>query len=444
MQLRWVAVVGQLLAIGIAYALLKIPLPMIGLLILVGFTASTNILIYCAIRRFGTHSASLLAKELLAKDSSDVGPSRLIPVRANALDSVHVPSYWLGLLLLVDVMTLTGLLYFSGGAVNPFACFYLANIVVGGLVLPAAWTWMLAVASVLGTTLLLAFAEPIPQMGVAFAEGVGLFSIPKQGALIAMTTCCGVVTHFMTVLVKERRSRESRLAEAEAQTERAQRVEALATLAAGAGHELASPLSTIAVVTKELARKLDRTQTDPSVRRDVDLIRSELDRCREVLQRMKSGAGEAAAEVMNQIGVEELVKTILEPLRRPDRVEVVIDPKIRSQSIQLPLQAVSQAIRNLVQNALDASPEPSQVALHVQQQDSNWQVLIIDQGSGMSEDVLRRIGQPFYTTKEVGQGMGLGVFLTRNVFAGLGGTVDFESTVGKGSTARVTFPQKRS
>ncbi len=439
LQLRWVAVVGQLLAIGIAYALLHIPLRLIPLLSLVAFTALTNLLIYYSLRRYQTHFLSGVEEAL-----EDSNPNPRIALKTTPWDSIHVRSYWLGLLLLIDVMTLTGLLYYSGGAVNPFACFYLANIIVGGLVLPAAWTWMLAVASVLGTIFLLAFAEPLPELGITFAEGAGLFSIPKQGALIALTTCCGVVAHFMTVLVKELRSRENRLAEAEAQAERAQRVEALATLAAGAGHELASPLSTIAVVTKELARKLERIQVDPNVRRDVDLIRSELDRCREVLQRMKSGAGEAAAEVMNQVGVEEIVKTILEPLRKPERVEVVIDPTIRSQSVQLPLQAVSQAIRNLVQNALDASPEPSRVAIHIQQQNSDWKILIIDQGTGMSEDVLRRIGQPFYTTKEVGQGMGLGVFLTRNVIAGLGGTVEFESTLGKGTTAQVTFPQTRS
>ena len=439
LQLRWVAVVGQMLAIGISYALLHIPLPLIPLLSLVAFTALTNLLIYSSLRRYRFRSR---ITNVECSEESNLIPS--ITLKTNTWDSMHVRSYWLGMLLLVDVITLTGLLYYSGGSVNPFACFYLANIVVGGLVLPAAWTWMLAVASVLGTTLLLAFARPLPEMGIAFAEGAGLFSIPKQGALIALTACCCVVTYFMTILVKELRSRENRLAEAEAQAERAQRVEALATLAAGAGHELASPLSTIAVVTKELARKLDRIQIDPNIRRDVDLIRSELDRCREVLQRMKSGAGEAAAEVMNQVCVEELVKTILEPLRTPERVVVVIDPTIRSQSVQLPLQAVSQAIRNLVQNALDASPEPSRVAIHFQQQNLNWRILIIDQGTGMSEDVQRRVGQPFYTTKEVGQGMGLGVFLTRNVIAGLGGTVEFDSTLGKGTTAQVTLPQKRS
>ena len=435
LQLRWVAVVGQLLAIGISYALLHIPLPLTPLLSLVAFTTLTNLLIHFALRRYRSHPR--ITSDEGSEDSSLI-PS--VTLKTSTWDSIHIRSYWLGMLLLVDVMTLTGLLYYSGGAVNPFACFYLANIVVGGLVLPAAWTWMLAVASVLGTTLLLAFARPLPEMGIAFAEGAGLFSIPKQGALIALTACCGVVTYFMTILVKELRSRENRLAEAEAQAERAQRVEALATLAAGAGHELASPLSTIAVVTKELARKLDRIQIDPNIRRDVDLIRSELDRCREVLQRMKSGAGEAAAEVMNQVCVEELVKTILEPIRTPERVVVVIDPTIRSQAIQLPLQAVSQAIRNLIQNALDASPETSRVAIHIEQQSSNWQILIIDQGTGMSEDVQRRVGQHFYTTKEVGQGMGLGVFLTRNVIHGLGGELRFSAGEDIGTICQVTLP----
>jgi len=442
LKLRWVAVVGQLLAIGIAYVPLGIPIAIIPLVSLVTFTGCTNLLIYLALSRYRKNTVNGSngdCQRNVAESENNLG----IWNQSITWDAIHIRSHWIALLLLIDVMTLTGLLYYSGGAANPFACFYLANIVVGGLVLPAAWTWTLAIASVMGTTFLLAFAARIPEIGIGFVDGAGLFSVPKQGALIALTTCCGVVTYFMTVLVQELRRRENRLAEAEAQAERAQRIEALATLAAGAGHELASPLSTIAVVAKELSRKLERIEIDPNVRRDVELIRSELDRCREVLQRMKSGAGEAAAEVMNQVGVEELVETILQPLRQPDRVEVVIEPTLRSQSIQLPLQATAQAIRNLVQNAIDASPPQNKVAIHLQLQEPNWLVLIIDQGSGMSEDVQRRVGQPFYTTKDVGQGMGLGVFLTRNVVAGLGGTVEFDSVPGKGTTVQVTVPRRR-
>ncbi len=108
------------------------------------------------------------------------------------------------------------------------------------------------------------------------------------------------------MLAGELRQREQQLSIAEKERERGRRLEAMATLAAGAGHELASPLSTIACGCQELSRNLEKYDVSSSIRRDVDLIREELNRCRDILHRMKSGAGEAAAEHLHPVSVEEL------------------------------------------------------------------------------------------------------------------------------------------
>ncbi len=426
MQLRWVAVVGQWLAVGITHWGLGIKLPLTPLIVLIAVTASSNLI--C------NYLVSIAKKKL---------ESKIRQHDKSKNEQLSLSSSWFGAIILLDIFTLAGLLYFTGGIANPFSCFFLANIVVGGLILSSTWTWTLAIFTVASTLVLLMFAPPLEKLGISFEPGLPFFSVPKQGLLIAIGTCCAVIAYFITVLVRELRRSESLLIEAEQQRESAQRVEALATLAAGAGHELASPLSTIAVVAKEMSRKLERTDGESWIRRDVDLIRSELDRCREILQRMKSGAGEASAEVMHLVKATELVDNILTPMRQPERVETVIEPAVRQESIRLPLQAVSQAIRNLVQNSLDASEPHAKVAMHFESREESWLILIIDRGSGMTEETLRRIGQPFYTTKDVGQGMGLGVFLTRNVLSGLGSTIEFESHLGRGTTCRVTIPKNR-
>ena len=423
-QLRWVAVIGQWLAVGITHWGLGISLPLGPLVALIAVTVASNL---CCM--FFVSRARRRSFESRANGSS-----------TSSTHASPVNSGWLGSLLILDVLILTGLLYYTGGATNPFSCFYLANVIVGGLILSPPWTWSLAGLTVCCTTYLLYYAPPLTRLGIDFKPELVFFSVPKQGLLIALATCSTVVAYFMTFLVRELRRSESRLEEAEEQRAAAQRLESLATLAAGAGHELASPLSTIAVVAKELSRKLERSDATSSIRRDVDLIRSELDRCREVLQRMKSGAGEAAAERMHEVSVTQLVEMILNPMRQPERVEVVIEPALRQETIQLPLQAVTQALRNLVQNAIDASDPTAKVAMHLERKDHAWVITIIDRGTGMDDDVLRRIGQPFFTTKEVGQGMGLGVFLTRNVLAGLGGSLDFESQLGRGTSCRVELP----
>jgi two-component system sensor histidine kinase RegB len=424
-QLRWIAVIGQWLAVGITHWGLGIELPLLPVIGLIAVTAVSNLACAYIIE---------WQKRKVAKASS----SGLVD-----LDQIKIVPHWLGGLILLDVLTLAGLLFFTGGIANPFSCFFLANVVVGGLILSSAWTWSLAALTIVCTILLLMFATSLRPLGIQFDPELSFLSVPKQGMLVAITTCCAVIGYFMTVLVRELRRSQSRLVESEQQRENAQRVEALATLAAGAGHELASPLSTIAVVAKEMARKLDKTDSENWIRRDVELIRSELDRCREILQRMKSGAGEAAAEVLHPVDAVELIENILGPMRQPERVEVVMEPAVKVEAIRLPLQAVSQALRNLVQNALDASSPTEKVALHLEGRENSWLVTIIDRGTGMNEDTLRRIGQPFYTTKEVGQGMGLGVFLTRNVLVGLGSKLEFESQLGRGTTCRVTIPREQ-
>ena len=114
----------------------------------------------------------------------------------------------------------------------------------------------------------------------------------------------------------------------------------------------------------------------------------------------------------------------------------------------LPKQALSQALRNLLQNGLDASDPEQSIDLRVtlekqvvaKKSSEIWQLTITDQGSGMTEEVRRRVGEPFFTTKEVGQGMGLGVFLTRNVIRGLGGEIAFEPSPSGGTVCKVTLP----
>jgi two-component system sensor histidine kinase RegB len=111
----------------------------------------------------------------------------------------------------------------------------------------------------------------------------------------------------------------------------------------------------------------------------------------------------------------------------------------------LPKQALSQALRNLIQNGLDASPPDHMVFVHSTvvlsgDDQRNWLLEISDSGSGMSDDVMRRIGEPFFTTKEVGEGMGLGVFLTRNVIQGVGGDLRFARAPNGGTRCTVKIP----
>jgi two-component system sensor histidine kinase RegB len=252
-----------------------------------------------------------------------------------------------------------------------------------------------------------------------------------------------VITYFITMLTGELKQRELQLQVAEDERLRARQLEGLATLAAGAGHELATPLSTIAVVAKELSRSVEKHSLPPSIAQDVTLIRSELDRCRQILDRMTSAAGDAAGERLNQTTVDQFFHEVLLGVREPQRVRVQIADSVKNVTSLLPIQAAAQAVRNLVQNAIDASQPGADIQLNAEVAGDQWRILVIDRGDGMTSEVLKRVGQPFFTTKEPGRGMGLGLYLTQNVLGRLGGKLVFSSRPGHGTTAEVTLPCKR-
>lgn len=418
LHLRWVAVAGQLCVIAGVQWLLRIDLPIMSLLALVSFTAATN-----AIYSFWL---DLIRRR--TKNHED-----------------HTPTYHLvACLMLVDLLTLTGMLWLSGSLQNPFALFYFVNIAVAGVILTPVWAWSLWAGAVVCVLMLTLIGEPLPALqNSGWLSARSRWTIGSVGLLISFATCGGVITYFITMLTGELKRRELELQAAEDERLRARQLEGLATLAAGAGHELATPLSTIAVVVKELARSVEKYSLPASVGQDVALIRSELDHCRQILDRLASAAGDAAGERLTQITVEQFFHEVLLGVREPQRVQAQVTEQVKPYVSVLPVQAAAQAVRNLVQNAIDASQPGADVQLGADLSGDMWKIYVIDRGDGMTSEVLQRIGQPFFTTKEPGRGMGLGLYLTQNVLNRLGGKLVFTSKPGHGTTAEVTLPCKR-
>ena len=417
LHLRWVAVAGQLLTMSVVEWVLDIKLPQSGMLTLMGVTAVTNL------------GYSLWLQRL----------------RKNGLQAAdRLPTYQVvSSLMLIDLAVLTGMLFLTGGLTNPFALFYFVNIAVAGAILTPAWAWSVWFVAVLSVTLLLLRSQPLLELNNSNLQATGELSLPKLGYLVSFAACGGVITYFVTVLTGELKQRELALKEAEDARVRNRQLEALATLAAGAAHELASPLSTIAVVAKELSRSLEKNGARETDMKDVSLIRSEVDRCRQILDRMTITAGEAAGERLDAITLDRFLDETLLGLREPQRVKVTVAEAAKLKKNLLPLQATAQAIRNLVQNALDASPTHEDIIVRADLVDSNWRIRVIDRGEGMTVEVLQRVGEPFFTTKEPGRGMGLGLYLTQNVLRRLNAELKFTSRPGQGTTAEILLPTSR-
>lgn len=424
-KLRWVAVAGQFLTIAGVRYVLRIELDLVSLLIVVGIAAVTNLLLMAWYR-------------LRPEDLVETGPSESAPR--------HTGRVLLAGVMLLDLLLLTALLYLSGGPYNPFSVFYFVNLSLAALIVPGRWAWLLTATAVICYAALFFNHVTLPELGRVSQVPDGIDELPfltvrDKGLLVAFATCASVVVYFMTRVTAALARRERELRQAQILRARAEKLQALGTLAAGAAHELASPLSTIAIVAKEVERAVQHSGEE-ELRDDVALIRSELDRCRAILDRMAAEAGQATGERWATIDVDELVQLVLEGLPSGARVKLELARDAEQTRLFVPPNVLSQAIRGLIKNAIDASGPQNEVLWRIRCAGETLVAEVSDRGCGMPDAVLQRVGEPFFSTKEPGQGMGLGVFLARSVIERLGGSLQFHSQTGEGTTATMELPLK--
>jgi len=348
----------------------------------------------------------------------------------------------LAALMLADVVILTALLALTGGPFNPFSCLYLVNIALAAVVLRPAWTWTLVAGSLACFGALFA-QQPwgtLATTGHAHAEHMQMH---LEGMWVAFGVAAVFIVYFVQRVTRALAARDAELAAARARTARHERLASLATLAAGAAHELATPLSTIAVAAKELERQVARGVRGAGAAADARLIREQVERCRGILECMTADAGQSTGEAIVAVRIGDLVEGAVRAF--PDRasVRVSIDERARRRTVDAPPRAVQQALRGVLENARHASPRDVPVELRVRADDAACRIEVCDQGAGMAPEVLARAGEPFFTTKPPGEGMGLGLFLARAVLERLGGRLELSSEPGNGTTTALVLPSSR-
>ncbi len=346
----------------------------------------------------------------------------------------------------LDVVLLTVLLDLSGGPFNPFSALYLVHIALAAVVLRAGWTWGLTGLAIACFGALFVDHLWFPSRGSELSSAhhprhhIHDVRMHLEGMWAAFALAAGFIVYFVQRVTRALAAREAELVEARASAARHEKLTALGTLAAGAAHELSTPLSTIAVAARELERQLARTGAEATALEDVQLIREQVARCRDILTQMTSDAGASQGESMVELAPAALVEEALEGLPERERVRTELDARTREERELVPAHAFARAIRGVVKNALQASAPGTPVRLGLVREVAGWRLTVEDAGEGMPAEVLARAGEPFFTTKAPGEGMGLGLFLTRAVLEQLGGGLVLRSTPGRGTTVVLTWP----
>ncbi|MBX3126557.1 MAG: HAMP domain-containing histidine kinase [Polyangiaceae bacterium] len=339
------------------------------------------------------------------------------------------------LLVALDIVLFTVVLHASGGPENPFGFIYLVPISLAAYMLPPAWMWSLVALILAGSGALFWLQPAEPHAGHHGHGGHQAYALHMQGMWVALGVASIFIVMFVGRLGAALRDRDAELAKEREKAEAAARLAALTTLAAGAAHELATPLATIAVVSQELAKRLRDANVPEALAADARLIREQVARCRTILDRMGAKAGQSRGEGRTHERVAGLFAAALEELPDAGRVEQRAEG-LDGADVWVPKAIVVTALRALLQNALDASSD--RVLLGAALSSDELTLSVVDRGSGMDAATLEHAREPFFTTKE--QGMGLGLFLAASVADQLGGRLEIESASGRGTTARLTIP----
>ena len=339
-------------------------------------------------------------------------------------------------LFVLDTLCLTAVLMLSGGPNNPFSLMYLVNITVSATILTQRQTWAIGAMSCLSFASLFWSYRPIAALEMHH-HGAGV-NLHLTGMWVGFAMASLLVALFSGKISELLREREESLLRMQEELAKKDRLASLVTLAAGAAHELSTPLGTIAVVAKELERYAVRTIRDEALAEDSRLIRQEVDRCSAILQRMSVSGAEPAGEALLAVRVGTVLDRVRE-LMGEERI--AYSEESAGAVVVVPPHALEQALVALVKNALEAGGAGERVGLRATERDGVVRFSVIDRGSGMSEETLRHVGEPFFTTKEPGKGMGLGIFLVRTLADRLGGRLTFESGAGEGTTATLELPR---
>ena len=338
--------------------------------------------------------------------------------------------------LCVDVLALSVLLYYSGGSTNPFVSLYLLPLVITAATLPGRYTWGMAALTSACYSVLMFHYIPLPHNHQH--DGDSAFNAHVVGMWLGFVFSTVVVAYFVVKMAQAVRSRDEMLTRVREEILRNERIVALGTQAAGAAHELGTPLSTMAVVIGELQHDI---AAQPAWRDALGILNEQVHGCRRILDKILANAQVSGATSLQ--AADSLMAEVLDEwqLLRP-----TAQYQYRSAGAKpAPLVSVDDTLRaalmNLLNNAADASPAGTSrqaIEIRAHWNTDNFTLEIHDHGKGLSEEAELKAGSAFFTTKS--EGHGLGLFLANATLERMGGSVRLFNREQGGATTEIILP----
>lgn len=345
----------------------------------------------------------------------------------------------LGQVLAFDVVILTWLLHWTGGQENPFILCYLLHVVLAAMLL--GWRGLLAIGllSAAGYTFVITVSQPFAETTPWVIDGHLAPGLATLGMSLALVIIGSILAVLVFAMRSELHAGERELRETTRQLAGMEGFKSLATLAAGVAHELGTPLGTIAVVAKELERGLGSGRMFAGAAEDAELIRREVERCRTILRRLDRQSTGGIGSDRERLRLGDVPARLAERLAPDQAARLETRCATPEKELHLPMEAVLQSLVVLIENACEADPTARPVTLEIECADGSVHFRVRDRGPGISEEVRKRAGEPYFTTKSQ-HGSGLGLFLVRTLTLELGGEVALVRVADGGTCATLRLP----
>jgi two-component system sensor histidine kinase RegB len=408
LRLRWLAALGQLVAIFIVAQGLEFDVPIVPCVIIVTFSALLNLALQIAFNPM----------------------QRLEPAYAAAL-------------LAFNIVELGGLLYFTGGLQNPFSFLFLVPVLISATVLPIRLTIALGCLAVACASALFFYHLPLPWDGGD--DPLVLPPIYLIGVWLSILLAIGVTSLYAFQVTEEARQLSDALAATELVLTREQHLTQLDGLAAAAAHELGTPLSTIFLISREL----EKTAHDPAIAGDLKTVREQAQRCRDILSKIAQLSSSGAP--FDNMKLSTLIEEAVAPHRDFGiNIKVRLAVAATPEPVAARNPAILYGVGNILENAVDFAHQT--VEVNAWWNAETIEIVVSDDGPGIAPDMLKRIGEPYLSRRRGADeaqnargGLGLGVFIARTLLERTGAKVSFTNRTfpDHGAVVQIVWPRDR-
>ena len=392
-KIRWIAIFGQILAIFLVFYLIKIQIPLLETLIIILLSVAVNIYSYYEERK------------------------------NKSISNIKAFSF-----LLFDTMQLGFLLFLTGGIINPFSILILAPVITSASYLPALMTVTLSTISIIIIILLNFYFIPL-DLGKDFYLP-DLYSFGLVASLIITVIFIAIYAYLFA---SSSRKISNALSVSKLQILNQKKMTEVGSLSAAAAHELGTPLNTIFLIINDLLKEKKLTN-DKNIAKDIILLKSQAERCKEILQRFSKNPLKLKDKFLEKVKITDLIKINFDKFNKDKSLKINISPNNNEPEI-IYKDEMMYALGNIIQNAIFYSKNNVTVELNYTK--INVKIKITDDGSGFAKDIIDKLGEPYISKNNLG--MGLGIFISKNLIENMGGNLNFFNSKDENAVVEIIF-----